>query len=146
MNATINTHHKIRTLEDMKVRFSTLWIFVMLNYLYADVLSLFDSKILNQLLTGNTGSVQMTPEVLLAAAILMESAIMMVLLSRTLNYRANRWANIIVGILHTLAVFGSLFGDRPTAYYIFFSVIEIACTMFIVWYAWQWTTPEVQPA
>ena len=23
-------------------------------------------------------------------------------------------------------------------YYTFFSIIEIACTLFIVWYAWRW--------
>jgi hypothetical protein len=33
----------------------------------------------------------------LLGAILLETAIAMVLLSRVLQYRANRWANIIVG-------------------------------------------------
>jgi hypothetical protein len=30
-------------MEGMKVRFSTLWVFAVLNYLYADVFSLFFS-------------------------------------------------------------------------------------------------------
>jgi hypothetical protein len=27
-------------------------------------------------------------------------------------------------------------------FYVFFSTIEIACTVFIVWYAWTWPHPE----
>jgi TRAP-type C4-dicarboxylate transport system permease small subunit len=26
-----------------------------------------------------------------------------------------------------------------------FAVIEIACTLFIAWYAWQWASPKVSP-
>jgi hypothetical protein len=56
-----------------------------------------------------------------------------------LKYSLNRWANIIAGVIHTGAVFGSMFiGSRPAPYYLFFGTIEIACTLFIVWYAWTW--------
>ena len=47
----------------------------------------------------------MTAGAVLGFAVLMETAIAMVLLSRVLKYGANRWANIIVGIIHTAAVF-----------------------------------------
>jgi hypothetical protein len=123
---------------EMEVKFSTLWIFAMFNYLYADVVALMDPEGLKQLLTGTVGSLHITQGFLLAAAILMETAIAMVLLSRVLPYRANRWANIIVGILHTGAVISSLFVGTPTLYYLFFGTIEIVCTSFIVWYAWMW--------
>ena len=77
----------------------------------------------------------------------METSIAMVLLSRVLKYRANRWANIIVGTINTAAVSLSLFatGTMPTLYYMFFAAIEIPCTLFIVWYAWKWRNPEVSP-
>lgn len=29
-------------------------------------------------------------------------------------------------------------GTAPTLHYMFYSVIEVACNLFIVWYAWQW--------
>jgi hypothetical protein len=32
-----------------------------------------------------------------------------------------------------------------TMYYAFFTVIEIACTALIVWYAWNWRNPEGSP-
>ncbi len=41
----------------------------------------------------------------------METAIAMVILSRVLKYRANRWVNIVSGAFHTLFVFWSLIGD-----------------------------------
>ena len=129
-------------MEGMQVKFQTLWIFVMFNYLYADVLGLHDPAILKELITGQAGSLQITQGFLLGAAILMETAIAMVLLSRTLKYRENRWANIIAGVIHTTAVSLTMFVGKPSLYYMFFGTIEIVCTSLIVWYAWTWTNPE----
>ena len=66
------------------------------------------------------------------AAVLIETAIVMVLLSKILKYRASHWANIIAGIIHTAAVFSSMFVGTPALYYIFFGTIEIGCTLFII--------------
>lgn len=132
-------------MKDRKVILSTLWIFAVLNYIYADVFSLMDPVILKKLTTGYIGPLHITQGFLLGAAVLMETAIAMVLLSRVLKYRANRWINIIAGAIHTAAVFSSMFVGTPILYSIFFGTIEIACTSFIVWYAWAWPNPEGQP-
>jgi hypothetical protein len=137
------TNKKTSEMKDRKVILSTLWIFAVLNYLYADVFGGKDPEALKQLITG-TGPLQMTGGFLLGAAILMETAIAMVLLSRVLKYRANRWANIIAGIIHTAAVSLSLFVGTPALYYVFFAIIEIACTLFIIWYAWTWPKQEAR--
>lgn len=137
----MNSNKKIPEMKDRKVILSTLWIFAVLNYIYADVFGSKDPEMLKQLITG-TGPLQMTGGFLLGAAILMETAIAMVLLSRVLKYRANRWANIIAGIIHTAAVSLSLFVGTPALYYVFFATIEIACTLFIIWYAWKWPKQE----
>jgi hypothetical protein len=132
-------------MENIKVRLSTLWLFAMLNYLYADVMSLMDPENLGKIMSGTVGSVHITQGFLLGAAILMETAIAMVLLSRVLKFSLNRWANILIGLLHTLAVLSSMFiGTTPAMYYIFFGTIEIICTCTIVWYAWNWTDPDIQ--
>jgi hypothetical protein len=127
-------------MKDMKVRLSTLWVFAMFNYLYADMFTLMDPVSLREIMTGQVGSIQITQGFLFGGAILIETAIAMVLLSRVLEYRANRWANIITGAIHTAAVILSVFvgGTTPALYYIFFATIEIVCTSFIVWYAWRW--------
>lgn len=123
---------------EMKKKLSLLWLFAMLNYIYADILTLMDSSVLKELITGVVGGMQMTPGFLLAAAILMEIPIAMVVLSQVLKYRANRWANIIAGIIKTAAVVMSMFVGEPSSYYLFFGVIEVATTLTIVWLAWGW--------
>lgn len=55
---------------DPKVLLSTLWIFVMFNYLYCDVFALMDPVLLKQFLTGDMGFVKITEGFLLGAAIL----------------------------------------------------------------------------
>ena len=121
---------------DKKVMLSTLWLFAMLNYTYGDVVTLMDPV--------KHGSIQLTQGFLLGASIFQEIPIAMVLLSRILKYRANRWANIIAGTIMTVALIATLFVAVPTLYYVFFSIIEIACTAFIVWYAWRWPNPEAR--
>jgi len=128
--------------KDRRVILSTLWIFVTLNYLYCDVLGLMDSEILNQFLTGKVEGLEITKNFLLGGAILMEIPIAMVLLSRILKLKVNRWANIIAALIKTVAMIMSLFVGSPTGYYTFFAVIEISTTLFIVWYAWTWVGTE----
>jgi uncharacterized protein DUF6326 len=77
----------------------------------------------------------------LGAAVLVETAIPMVLLSRVSKYKANRWANIVVGAINTVAVLASLLVATPALYYLFFAVIEIATTLTVIWYAWTWRNP-----
>jgi hypothetical protein len=123
-------------MSEPRVLLSTLWIFATLNYLYADVFTLFFDPTAKEVIAMPVG-------VVFVFAVLMETAIAMVLLSRILKYRVNRWANIIVGVLHTAAVFWLLFVETlPALYYAFFATIEIACTLFIIWYAWSWPKQE----
>ena len=137
---------KEATVMDRKILLSAIWVFVVLNYLYCDVLSLMDAESLKELMTGNVGGMEITQGFLLGAGILMEISIGMGLLSRVLTYRVNRWANVTAGIITTVVQALSLFvGTAPTMYYIFFSIIEIASTALIVWLAWTWRSPESYP-
>jgi hypothetical protein len=117
---------------DRRMMLFTLWIFATFNYVYADVVTLFDKSVVTSLSQGT----------LFGAAVLVETAIAMVPLSRVLKYRANRWANIIVGAINTVAVLASLLVATPALYYAFFGIIEIATTSLIIWYAWTWPNPE----
>ena len=131
---------------DTNVKLSTLWITASLSYLYCDVMSLMDPELLRQYLRGNVNGLAFTPGFLLGAAILISIPIIMVLLSRVLNYRANRWANIAAGTVMTVVQTLTLFIGSPAPYYIYLSIIEITCTVLIVGYAWKWRKPAVQPA
>lgn len=133
-------------MEVLKSKLSTLWIVATLNYLYCDVLTLMDPALLKQFLAGNIGSVQISQGFLLGAGILVEMPIAMVLLSRILSGRPNRIANIVAGTTMTALQLLSLVVNTPAPYYIFFSVIEIALTSAIVWYAWKWRHDERAPS
>lgn len=141
MNSITNT-----TTDAMKNKLQALWIFAMFNYIYADVIGLMNPVTLKQYIAGSVGSLQITEGFLLEGAILMETAIAMVLLSRILKYRENRWANIIAGVIHTAAVSLSMFVGKPALYYVFFGTIEIISTLAIIWVAWKWTDRQDQPA
>jgi hypothetical protein len=123
---------------DKKVLLSTLWLFAMLNYAYGDVVTLMDSGMLKQYLTGNVDGLHLTQGFLLGASIFQEIPILMILLSRILTYRQNRLANIVAGLIMTVALIPTLLVGTPTMHYVFFSLIEISCTTFIIWKAWRW--------
>ncbi len=128
---------KTGPLHDMKERLFTLWLFAMLTYTYGDVVTLMDPI--------KHGTMEMTEMFLLGGSIFMMIPISMVLLSRILNYRANRVANIIAGSIMTVALILTLFAAVPTIYYVFFTVIEVVTTALIVWFAWRWRNTEAQP-
>ena len=130
--------------QDRKIRLSTLWVFATLNYLYCDVLTLMDPAKLRQFLAGRVGGMDFTQGVLLASGVLMEIPIAMILLSRLLKYRTNRVANLGAGLSMTAVQIATLFMGSATAYYWFFSIVEIGCTSMIVWYAWNWVSPTSQ--
>ena len=131
-------------MHDTKERLSVLWIFALLNFLYADVVALFD-------IAGSRNSFEPLPQwALMGSAVLMEIPIAMILACRLLPFRANRLANIIAGGIMTLVngyltfVMPLVTGDRPPAYpeYLFFATIETVCTSVIIWQAWTWSGVE----
>lgn len=84
-------------MRDIKERLSLLWIFALLNYLYADVIALWAL-----LGVPTKDAPHLGPMALAGAAVLMEIPIAMILFSRLLPLRANRLANIIAGSIVTL--------------------------------------------
>ena len=127
----------MKTMKDTKTLLSTLWIVLMINMLKADILSLYIPGTLDELakFAGETPITQL----MLGGAIMMEISIVMIFLSRILKYKANRWANIIVGIMTILFVVG---GGSPYPHYIFIATIEVLCLLLIIGIAWKWRNTE----
>lgn len=134
-------------MRDMRERLSVLWIFALLNYLYADVIALWALLGAPPKDTPHLGQ-----WALAGATALMEIPIAMILFSRLLPLRANRLANIIAASIVTLVngfltFIPPLIGlGKPPALpeYLFFATIETICTVAIVWQAWNW--PEARVA
>ena len=124
--------------KNPKILLSTLWLFATVNYMFCDIFTLFHSESLKQLMTGEMGGMIISQTFLLGFAILMEIVMVMIVLSRFLPYKANRSLNIIIGLLMTFVQGSTLFTADNTLHYIFFSIVEISTTIFIVYYAWNW--------
>lgn len=130
-------------MQDRKAILSTVWLFLTANYIYCDVLAHMEPATIKEIITGTIGSIQVTQGFLLSAALMMEIPFAMILLARALPYRANRWANIIAGAIMAVIQVGTMgMGTAPTPYYLFYSAIEIAGTLFAALYAWTWRNPE----
>jgi len=120
-------------MEDVKIILSALWVATMLTYLWGDVLRIYagDFK------AGEIMGKKVTQGMWLGMAILMLLPVVMVVLSLTLTYPVNRWANIIVAIFW----FGfNLIGlpTYPSAYDKFLLIVSMGFNVLTVWYAWNW--------
>jgi hypothetical protein len=117
--------------KDRRVMLSTLWVFMLLNYIYADIFGLSFDPAMKEAVDMSAGAV-------LFFAVIMETSIVMVLLSRVLPDVWNRRANIGAAIVHIALLTWSLTEGGVTAFYAFFVTIEIATMLFIIGYAWSW--------
>ena len=126
---------------DMRAKLSTLWIFVLINMIFADIFGFMLADTLRNIMASNADGITITPEFLLLAAVMTEISMVMVIASRLLPYRLNRWANILGGIFTIVYVVGL---GSLTPHYIFIASIEVICSAWIVWLAWQWRETERQ--
>ena len=135
----MNTNERTAGMPSMPARLSTLWVFIMFNMVFADILSFMYPGFLKEVMTGHAGGVQITPGFLLVAAVLTEVPIAMIVLSRVLKHGANRWANIVAGVITIAYVAG---GSSTYPHGIFFTAVQVACALLIIWYAWRWREPS----
>ena len=126
---------------NVKMKLSALWVAVMLCYIYCDFFSLFEPAHIEEIIAGKFGPFPTTQVALLGAAIFMAIPAVMVFLSLTLKPKANRWANIILGVIYTVSML-IILRTGPWAYYIFLGIVEVILTALIVWYAWKWPKQE----
>lgn len=119
-----------------KAILSTLWIVVMFNMVFADILSFITPGFFEGL-----SAMQLTQSMLLGFAILLEIPIIMIFLTRVLNRKVNRWANIIASIITVLFV---TIGGSSYLHYIFFATVEVILMIVILAIAWKWRDEDVK--
>ena len=120
---------------DVRIILSALWVAAMFLYQQGDVQRLYSGDFV----PGETDlGKMMSPEMLwMISAITMTIPVIMIILSLTLKYPVNRWANIIVAILFFVY---NLVGLRnyPSAYDRFLLAVSLVANALTVWYAWNW--------
>jgi len=135
MNTNANATKKL----DTKVLLSTLWIVVMINMLKADILSLYIPGATEGVVKTSASAGVSIPQLMLGGAIIMEISIAMIVLSRVLKYRVNRWVNIIASVITIAFVVGP---GASYPHYIFIATVEVFCLLLIIWNAWKWSGSE----
>ncbi|MCG9760212.1 MULTISPECIES: DUF6326 family protein [Pseudoalteromonas] len=128
-----NTHKKV----------ATLWLLVMLNMIYADILAFVSAFItpgvIETLMTGYSGSVKLSQPLLLISAILIEIPIAMIFLSQYLNYHLNRACNLVAVVLTFLFILG---GVETDPFYLFLVAIQLSLLLTIAWTVIRWRMPH----
>jgi hypothetical protein len=128
---------------NVKILLAALWIAVMFIYVYADIKTLFQPEIPQQIISGIVGGMTINQSFLFAAAILMSIPPIMIILSLVLKPGINRWVNIIVSFLHILLIILTRFVPAKIwYYYIYYQSIEAIIHSLIIWYAWRWPTQD----
>ncbi|MCP4536178.1 MAG: hypothetical protein GY832_03440 [Chloroflexi bacterium] len=141
----MNAEKKTATiLQDVKInikaKLSALWASLLFLYVYVDIFHLQSPGYIEEIMAGEAwSSPQLT---LLGAMIFLTIPSVMVFLSLALKSKANRWTNIILGIVY-IATSIIIIIQGAMAYYIFGQIVEIVLLLLIVWYAWNWPTQEV---
>lgn len=136
---TLNTGKADFFLSNRRNRYSALWAFTSLNYLYADLVNLMDKNILKQYQSGVVDGTRITPGFLTLAAGFMQVPLANVFLPQVIkNEKTLRWVQIASGTLMTLVQSGTLFMGKPAPHYVLFSTIEIGTTAYIAIDAIRW--------
>jgi hypothetical protein len=99
---------------------------------------------LKELVAGTT-EITVTNEMLLVLSIILAVPIFMSFLSLTLKDKANRWANLIIGVFFVVweLVFLIFVYLQDPAYEIFWGIAYLVFVALVVWYAWKWPKQEV---
>ena len=134
MNKTNKSENFI---EVTKIKLSALWIALMLTYLLGDVMRIFSGEFV----AGEMGGGQASQGLYLGMAVLFVIPIIMVFMTLTLNYKANRWANFIFAILFFAINLIGLPG-YPSYYDQFLIVVGLGFNLVTIWYAWKWSKRE----
>ena len=121
-----------------KIKLSALWIVVMFNITFADIVGFIHPGALEKIIEGDFGF-SITPEILLLFSVFLEIPIAMIFLSLVLSDRMSRWLNTFAVAFTILFVVG---GGSATYSYCFFAAAEIVCMLVILWFVWRRGGPE----
>ena len=123
---------------DVKNKLSAQWIVLKFCYTYADILGFYAPGNLEELIAGEIAGIRMTQGLLLASAVLMAVPSAMIFLSLALKARANRWVNIIAGLVYMGVLASTFLSGRNPAYYIFYATGKAVLIALVVWHAFKW--------
>ena len=123
----------------LKVRIAMLWLFIAVSMSAHGVLAFMEREMVEQ-----TWEMELGSGMMLFMAIFWWVPLVMAVLSVTLKDSANRWANMILGIVFIVFNIFHLAEHlaKPSAHQILIIGSTVVATALIVWYAWKWPKQE----
>ena len=120
-----------------RIKLSVLWVALILTYLLGDVMRIFSGDFV----PGEMVGAQTSQGLYLGMAILFVIPIIMVFLNLILNYKANRWANLIVAALFfTINLIG--LPGYQSYFDQFLIVVGLGFNLVTIWQVWKWHEQE----
>ncbi len=109
---------------------STLWVFILFNTILRDLHEFPTEGYIEEMM-----SLKLSDGIMLFFGFMVEIPILMVLLSRILNDKANKWMNIIAVVISSLGILYTL----PSADLddVFFAIVNAAALVVIIITAWR---------
>lgn len=122
----------------IRLKLAGLWASIMFCYIYADYFQLFRKGHIEEM---NQGLMQpmgeATQGVLLGVSVMMSIPSLLIALSLLLPAPLARWSNVLFGLVFTGIMALTNVGGAPW-FYQYFSVLEMAMTLYVAWLAWRW--------
>ena len=123
-----------------KIRVSVLWLFMAVAMSAHSILAFMDRDVVEQM-----WETQMGAGMLLMMALFWLVPLIMAVLSLTLKDSANRWTNVVLGIVFTLLNIWHLvehLTTGPAVHQILVIASTVIVTALVAWHAWKWPTQE----
>jgi hypothetical protein len=136
-----------RNLLDVRIILAVLWVAGMLSSLNGDTYRLSDPIALRSMI-DNTGPIIASGGLLLIMSMIFVGMIFMSVLTLTLKAPVSRLANRVLGILYAVIIFGFwVLGltMQSAGYEMVWSTAQLVFALLVVWHAWKWTNPVIQP-
>jgi len=119
-----------------KVLLSTLWIVILFNMIVRDLHEFLREGYIAQMIT-----LQIPETTMLMYAVIAQIPILMILLSRILKEKSNKWYNTVAAIITSLGFLSTL----PTADMddVFFVIIQNILLLIVLRVAWRLTKQDI---
>ena len=129
-------------MEDVKIKLAVFWLLIAVAMSANTILYLIVPGVIDEIRAGEIVGMQAGAELILGMAIVYYWVpLVMAVISLTLKDKANRWANIILGVFYAVFILFELTMNVTTVAYpyaILMDVSVFAVAALIARYAWKW--------
>jgi hypothetical protein len=121
--------------QDKKIILSILWVFVVFNIAFADIIGFIEPGTLEKIINEDTGF-DLTPALILIFSLFQAIPMVMIVAARLFRRDVNRWLNMVASVLTLFYIVGG--GNWGSTSYPVFALLEVAAIVVIFWLSLHW--------